>query len=89
MVCKVLNGVIAQCAGDWEEVCGRNGVWSQIAWDAASGSVSHCGGHVIILPPSESSCQVQEAFSRSYLTSKPSLLRRKQTDLGRRPTGCL
>lgn len=31
----------------WQEQC----LWSQIAWDRASGSVSHCGGHVIILPP--------------------------------------
>lgn len=51
-VCKVLNGVIAQCTGDWEGVCGRNSVSaeSQIAWYAASGSVRHRGGHVIILP---------------------------------------
>lgn len=26
VVCKVLNGVIAQCTGDWEEVCGGNSV---------------------------------------------------------------
>lgn len=25
VVCKVLNGAV-QCAGDWEEVCGRNSV---------------------------------------------------------------
>lgn len=37
-------------------------------------------GHVIILCPPARSCQVQEAFSRSYLISKPSLPRKKNRE---------
>lgn len=81
MVCRVLNGVIAQGAGDWEEVCGRNNVsgarlhgMQPLALFVTVGSHDHS-------PSPESSCQVQEAFSRSYLTSKLSLLRRKQDQI--------
>lgn len=40
---KVLGVSLRRSTRDWEEVCGRNQcLWSQMAWDVASGSVIYC-----------------------------------------------